>query len=85
VERGEYDEVKSKFDATGKDMKRDGGIDILAPGHNEAAKNLFERLSEYGLFVVPRGEIESWLPALGAQGLALLLESYWVGHFFPHV
>jgi predicted ATPase len=61
-------EVKSKFDATGKDMKRDGGIDILAPGDREAAKNLFERLSEYGLFVVPRGEIESWLPALGAQG-----------------
>jgi predicted ATPase len=61
-------EVKLKFDATGKDMKRDGGIDILAPGDKEAAKNLFERLSEYGLFVVPRGEIESWLPALGAQG-----------------
>jgi len=61
-------EVNSKFDATGKNMKRDGGIDILAPGDKEAAKNLFERLSEYGLFVVPRGEIESWLPALGAQG-----------------
>ena len=30
--------------------------------------NLFDRLENYGLFVVRRGEMESWLPELGAQG-----------------
>jgi predicted ATPase len=61
-------EAKSRFDSTGKDMKREGGLNILATDDREAVGNLFERLSEYGLFVVPHGEIESWLPSLGAQG-----------------
>jgi hypothetical protein len=61
-------EVKKKFDATTLDMKRDGGIDLLSGEEKESAKNLFGRLSEYGLFVVPRGELESWLPTLGASG-----------------
>jgi AAA domain, putative AbiEii toxin, Type IV TA system len=61
-------EVKKKFDATTLDMKRDGGIDLLSGEEKESAKNLFERLSEYGLFVVPRGELESWLSTLGASG-----------------
>jgi predicted ATPase len=61
-------EVNRRFDATNRDMKRDGGIDLLAPDDREAATNLFERLAEYGLFVVPRGEIESWLPTLRATG-----------------
>jgi hypothetical protein len=60
-------EVKQRFDASGRDMKREGGIDLLAAHDKEAAANLFERLSEYGLFVVPRGEIESWLSKLGAK------------------
>jgi hypothetical protein len=61
-------EVKSRFDATGKNMKRDGGLELLTSSDKEAAYNLLERLSEYGLFVVPRGELESWLPSLGATG-----------------
>lgn len=60
--------VRSKFDATGKDMKREGGLDVLANGDRESAANLLERLSEYGLFIVPKGEIESWLRAVGATG-----------------
>ena len=60
--------VKQKFDATGKEMKRGGGIDLLGSSDKEAANNLFDRLSEYGLFVVRRGELESWLPGLGASG-----------------
>ena len=47
--------VKTRLDATGRDMKRDGG-------------HLRERLCEYGLFVVKNGELESWLPGLGASG-----------------
>jgi predicted ATPase len=60
--------VRSRLDATGRDMKREGGVDLLGSADKEAAINLLERLSEYGLFVVPRGEIESWLRALGAGG-----------------
>lgn len=56
------------MDATGKDMKRDGGIVILGQQDKEAAENLFSNLAEYGIFVVPGGELESWLLALQATG-----------------
>ncbi len=61
-------QIKQKFDETGQDMKRDGGIDLLETNDKEAAQNLFERLEQYGLFVVSKGELETWLPQLGAAG-----------------
>lgn len=60
--------IKLRFDQTGKDMKREGGVQLLAPDDQEAAKNLLERLAEYGLFVVMNGELESWLTHLCATG-----------------
>jgi ABC-type cobalamin/Fe3+-siderophores transport system ATPase subunit len=60
--------VKQRFDQSGKDMKREGGIELLNANDNESAKNLLERLAEYGLFAVPHGELESWLKHLGATG-----------------
>jgi hypothetical protein len=60
--------IKSKIDSTGKDMKNDGGVEILSGSDKEAANNLFDKLGEYGLFVVRRGELESWLQNLGAPG-----------------
>lgn len=60
--------VKIAMDATGKDMKRDGGIKILDGQDQEACKNLFNQLTEYGLFVVEGGELECWLKELGATG-----------------
>ena len=60
--------VKQRFEQTGKDMKREGGVQLLSPGDKEAANNLVERLAEYGLFAVPHGELESWLKSLGATG-----------------
>jgi len=60
--------LKQAMDNTGKDMKRDGGIDILQPADREAASNLLSQLAEYGIFVVPGGELESWLKHLGASG-----------------
>jgi ABC-type cobalamin/Fe3+-siderophores transport system ATPase subunit len=60
--------VKQRFDQTGKDMKREGGIQLLGAADREAASNLLERLAEYGLFAVPHGELESWLKNLGATG-----------------
>lgn len=61
-------DLKKKLDASGKDMKKDGGISVLDTKDKEAAQNLFERLAEYGLFVVPGGELESWLPELNCSG-----------------
>jgi len=60
--------AKAAFDATGGDMKRDGGIDLLNASDREAVENLFRRLGEYGLFVVQGGELESWLKHLAITG-----------------
>lgn len=49
------------FLATGKDMKRDGGIEVLPAAEKEACESFFGKLAEYGVFVVPCGEVESWL------------------------
>lgn len=60
--------VKQAMDATGLNMKRDGGVDILKGEEKEAAINLLEQLADYGMFVVPKGELESWLKATNASG-----------------
>jgi len=52
------------FEATGKNMKRDGGIEVLSSTEKVACESFFERLADYGIFVVPCGEIESWLSVL---------------------
>jgi ABC-type phosphate transport system ATPase subunit len=60
--------IKKKFAESGKDMKRDGGINILEADDKEALQNLFSKLASYGLFIVPNGELESWLLNLNATG-----------------
>jgi len=60
--------IKAAMDASGKNMKRDGGLAILNKSDAEAATNLLGQLGQYGLFVVPHGELESWLKTLGAEG-----------------
>jgi hypothetical protein len=55
--------IKTKLDASGKDMKREGGIGILSQNDEEAASNLLDSLEQYGLFTVRHGEVESWLKA----------------------
>ena len=60
--------IRSAIDATQLDMKRDGGIAVLTGDPREAAESLFRQLGEYGMFVVPGGELESWLKNLGASG-----------------
>jgi len=60
--------LKSAMDATGRNMKRNGGIAILGDADREAARNLFTQLGGYGVFVVPGGELEAWLKALQATG-----------------
>ena len=60
--------IKKQLEQSGKDMKRDGGIEILKDAEKEAANNLFDQLAQYGVFVVRNGELESWLEDLGSTG-----------------
>lgn len=60
--------INSALVATGKDMKRDGGVELLGRSDKAAANEFFDRLEEYGVFAVRRGELEDWLPKLGVAG-----------------
>ncbi|TFL09315.1 ATP-binding protein [Pusillimonas caeni] len=60
--------VKNAMDATGKDMKRQGGLAILSDTDRQAAEDLLNQLKQYGTFVIPGGELESWMKHLGATG-----------------
>lgn len=60
--------IKMKFEMSGKDMKRDGGISILNNSDQEAFTSFLNQLAEYGIFIVPCGEVESWLKHLEASG-----------------
>lgn len=60
--------VKKAMDATGKDMKREGGLAILSGADRQAAEDLFNQLRQYGIFAIPGGELESWMKGLGASG-----------------
>lgn len=60
--------VKAAMDATGKNMKINGGVNILEEQDREAALNLLGQLADYGVFVVQNGELESWLKDLNGSG-----------------
>ena len=59
--------VKTAMEATGRDMKQHGGLAILEQQDREAAQNLLSQLTEYGVLIVPGGELESWLKNLGVN------------------
>jgi len=62
---------KSLYDAlnaTGQNWKIAGGIDLLNGEDKEACSNYFNQLDEYGVFVINKGELESWLKPLNATG-----------------
>lgn len=60
--------IKRLIEETGRDMKRDGGLAVLDAASCEAGQNLLSHLAKYGIFIVPRGEVESWLKELGVEG-----------------
>jgi hypothetical protein len=60
--------IKDRFDAAGKDMKADGGVNALPRTDKQAAEHLFANLAEYGIFVVQGGELEHWLSHLAVPG-----------------
>jgi hypothetical protein len=59
--------IEQRFRTKNLSIKK-GGITQLADADREAALNVLERLAEYGLFIVPHGEAEDWLPHLGVSG-----------------
>lgn len=60
--------IKNAMDATGRDMKRQGGLAILSAADRQSAQDLLDQLRQYGIFVIPGGELESWMKDLGATG-----------------
>lgn len=60
--------LKSKFEATGKNMKKDGGVNLLDESDQAVFKKFVDDLKEYGVFVIEHGELESWLPCLSVTG-----------------
>lgn len=55
------------FSASGKDMKTEGGIDLLTGDNKETCNKFVLDFAEYGIFIVPNGEVESWLEYLGQK------------------
>ena len=60
--------LKQLEQAASDEFKREGGLDLLGGNDKYAAENLLSKLASYGLFVVKRGELESWLPGLNVSG-----------------
>jgi len=61
------DKIHSAFKATGQDPK-DIGLEALDLSDKETAAALINYLSEYGIFLVPVGEVQRWLRELHAAG-----------------
>lgn len=68
------------FTATGKDMKTQGGVDLLDGSNKSACLDFLSNLRQYGVFVVSVGEVERWLininiPRSKASWLANIFEA----------
>jgi hypothetical protein len=60
--------MKSFTDIKTKNMKTDGGIQILNTTDKQIAENLFNSMNTHGVFPVRNGELESWLKHLNIDG-----------------
>ncbi|OBU69039.1 hypothetical protein A9K58_04725 [Stenotrophomonas maltophilia] len=69
--------VWSDLISDNKNPKSAGGISLLSGTAKEKAENLFDRLDQYGLFVLRHGEVEHWLP-----GLAVPRSKRWLRNIF---
>jgi len=56
--------VLQNLEDTGSGWEREG-VCRLSSDTYEAAINLMKQLAEYGIFIVPVGQLENWLPSLG--------------------
>ncbi len=56
------------FEATGRNIKTDGGINLLGGDDFAGAATFFDSLDKYGIFAVRNGEVENWLENLNVPG-----------------
>nr|WP_240360819.1 AAA family ATPase [Pyxidicoccus caerfyrddinensis] len=70
--------LKDALDAANPNWKIQGGIGTLGKDDAAACRDFIEKLAEYGVFVVPGGELESWLPHLKVNKSKHL----WLGEVF---
>lgn len=66
------------------DMKEEG-IAALDRESQESAKSLIASAGEYGVFIVPVGEVERWLPELGVQVGARGSKAAWLVSMFERL
>jgi predicted ATPase len=59
--------VLGLFESRDVDPKRNG-IGSLSGADRETCENLLSHLADYGIFIVPRGEVEKWLPDFNITG-----------------
>ena len=72
--------VNAAFDAKKIDPALDG-LSSLDPPDREAAESLLTSIAQYGIFVVPVGCLEKWLPNLGIAGK----KSQWLPRMFERM
>ncbi|MCH4090606.1 ATP-dependent nuclease [Acetobacter sp.] len=60
--------VNNALQSTGRNMKIDGGLELLDKDDRLAADMFFDSLESFGVFPVRRGEVENWLPHLNVPG-----------------
>ena len=61
-------EIRRRLIEANPDYKISGGINVLGDQDREAAADHIASLAAYGTFIVPHGEVESWLSGLGVAG-----------------
>lgn len=62
-------------------VKNQRGIDFFESGNLQAIKDLLDSLSSYGIFIVPNGALESWLPDLGIVSS----KRFWLDSVFQEI
>lgn len=72
--------VLATFERQGASLKR-GGVTSLDRAGREEAESLISVVAEYGIFIVPTGEVESWLPELSIAGHG----PEWLGRLFDRM
>jgi len=73
-------EVPNGDDDKKNEFKRKG-LDFLTPTTRTKTSTLIESMAEYGIFIVPVGELECWLPSLGISER----KSKWVRKVFERM
>jgi ABC-type cobalamin/Fe3+-siderophores transport system ATPase subunit len=73
-------QIKRAYKDADSDPKKDG-LGKLSSSEKESAQNLINNLKEYGVFLVPVGELEMWLKDLDISGKG----PYWLIKIFEEM